>query len=80
MVGTRVSHATDNTDWVDNDRIVFWDSYVKQTILWNAATGGAKSLPGIEGPATFGFSAQGRQAIINRTAEKSDIWLLSLEK
>ncbi len=60
MVGTRWSHATDNSDWMDNDRIVFLDGYMKQMILWNAATGGAKSLPGIEGPATFGFAAQGR--------------------
>ncbi|MFT5314560.1 MAG: hypothetical protein ACI9UK_000381, partial [Candidatus Krumholzibacteriia bacterium] len=63
-----------------NDRILFWDSFMKQTILWNAATGSAKSIPGIDGEARFGFAAEGQKIFVNQTAKRSDIWLLTLEK
>jgi hypothetical protein len=53
---------------------------MKQTILWNAATGSAKSIPGIDGEARFGFAAEGRQVFVNRTVKRSDIWLLTLEE
>ena len=80
LVNGKPSRARQAVDWLDNDRALFWDSARKQTVLWNAATGEAKNMAGIEGPATFGFAAQGQQAIVNQSAEKSDIWLLTLEK
>jgi Tol biopolymer transport system component len=79
LVDGKPSRSPQAVDWLDNDRILFWHSDLRQTVLWNAATDEAKYLSGIEGPAQFGFAAQGRQAFVNWTAKKSDIWLLTLE-
>ena len=79
MMDGKLLHAQYEAEWMDNDRLVFWDRFLKQAILWNAATGEAKSLAGIDSPAGFGFAAQGRQAFINQISNKSDIWLLTLE-
>ncbi|MFT5233128.1 MAG: serine/threonine protein kinase/Tol biopolymer transport system component, partial [Candidatus Krumholzibacteriia bacterium] len=77
MIDGEQARVIGGVDWLDNDRILFWDSFMKQTILWNAATGSAKSIPGIDGEARFGFAAEGRQVFVNRTVKRSDIWLLT---
>ena len=64
--------------WLDNDRLVFWDTELSRPVVWDVGKRVLRLLDGIPGPSEFGFTADGRTMAINHTAEESDIWLLTL--
>ena len=64
--------------WLGSDRLVFWDTELSQTIVWDIGKREARVLEDIPGPAEFCFTADGRTMAINYAPEESDIWLLTL--
>jgi serine/threonine protein kinase len=65
--------------WLDGRRLLFWDDEDSMTYVADVETGASRPLPELPGPAEFSVADEGRTLYSLRSAQDSDIWLLTLE-
>jgi Tol biopolymer transport system component len=65
--------------WLDEGRLLFWDSEDSMTYVVDVETGASRQIAELPGPAEFSVADGGRTLYSLRSAQDSDIWLLTLE-